>query len=73
MSFVYNGSKSFKCNLLCAQCQALTKTGTQCKKTTCKYLPTCYQHTKSIYHLEVKPSRIPNAGNGLFAKVSPLV
>ena len=67
MSFIYKGSKEFHCNLECKQCSANTKQGIRCKKTTCKYLPTCYIHTKSKYHLAIRPSTIPNAGDGLFA------
>jgi SET domain-containing protein len=67
MSFQYEGSTNFKCNLHCHRCQAINKNGTRCKKRTCKMLPTCHIHSKTLYGVEVKPSTIPNAGLGLFA------
>jgi hypothetical protein len=71
MSFQYassDGSTQLQCNLTCQQCLATSeRTGEQCKRTSCRYLPYCSQHTKSKLGLEVKPSTIPEAGNGLFA------
>ena len=59
--------KSFTCNLLCAQCSAQTVAGHQCRRTTCKYLPFCHSHLKSILGLRIADSRILAAGSGLFA------
>lgn len=68
MSFVYSGAtKNFRCNLKCDQCEGETLAGERCKKRTCRYLPTCYIHTKKKYGLLVKKSSIPNAGDGLYA------
>ena len=67
MSFQYKGSTTFSCNYQCMQCSAQTKNETRCKRTTCKYLPYCYTHLKSIKGVVVKPSAIPNAGDGLYA------
>ena len=67
MSFHYEGSTKFKCNLHCQKCEATNKNGVSCKRNTCKMLPTCYQHTKSVYGVEVKQSSIEKAGLGLFS------
>ena len=68
MSFQYKGSTTFSCNYQCLQCSAKTKSQMRCKRTTCKYLPYCYTHLKSIKGVVVKPSTLPgNAGDGLFA------
>jgi len=50
----------------CARCIALKKDGTQCTRRTCKYSNMCWQHTKALKGLQIKPSGIPNAGFGLF-------
>ena len=52
----------------CVRCGAQTKSGGQCRRTTCKYHKYCYQHAKSIHGLSIKKSRLPNSGNGLFAE-----
>ena len=67
MSFQYEGSTEFKCNLHCHRCEATNKNGSRCKKNTCKMLPTCHIHSKSLYGVEVKTSTIPRGGLGLFA------
>ena len=67
MSFHYKGSTQFKCNLHCHRCEATNKNGTRCKKNTCKMLPTCHIHSKSLYGVVVKTSTIVNSGLGLFA------
>lgn len=56
----------YKCNLQGQRCIGITKAGHQCNRRTVKMLPTCYQHTKSKYGVEIKKSQIPNAGDGLF-------
>ena len=48
------------------QCQAKTKTGSQCKLNTCKQYPYCWIHQKSLEGLQVKKSTVPGAGEGLF-------
>lgn len=50
-----------------AQCAAHTKSGNQCKRNTIKYSKYCFQHAKAIEGLQIQPSKIPEAGNGLFA------
>ena len=71
MSFSYAPTLAspitFKCNFHCQRCFAQTKTAAQCSRTTCKYLPYCHTHLKSICGLKVAPSTIPNAGDGLYA------
>ena len=57
----------FQSNLICEQCDALTKNGARCKRTVCIGLPYCFSHLASLKHLKIKPSTIPNAGKGLFA------
>ena len=61
------GDRAFTCNLRCAQCIAVTAKGVRCKRITCKYLPFCNTHLKSIEGLRVGPSTIASAGDGLFA------
>lgn len=51
----------------CDRCTASTAARRRCKLTTCKYGPKCWIHTKKDDGLQVKPSTIPNAGDGLFA------
>jgi len=46
-------------------CQQCTHAG--CRRKTCMQLPMCWQHARTQYHLQVKPSTIPAAGKGLFA------
>ena len=36
MSFQYEGSTEFKCNLHCHRCEATNKNGARCKKNTWK-------------------------------------
>jgi hypothetical protein len=50
----------------CSRCQATTKSGGQCKLTTCKLYPYCWIHLKSKDGLQVKKSTIDGAGEGLF-------
>ena len=50
----------------CSRCTALTKQGTQCSRTTCKYSHMCFQHSKSTHGLQVKTSHIPNTGQGIY-------
>lgn len=51
----------------CGRCAATSKTtGRRCSRITCKYGPYCWQHTKSILGVYVRP--VPGGrGNGLFA------
>ena len=57
------GTKSVKD---CSRCEALTKTGIRCKARTCMgHL--CWQHAMRDVGVRVLPSKIPNAGKGLFA------
>ena len=48
----------------CPLCNGKTQSNKPCKLRTCKFAPKCWHHTP----VEVKPSNIPNAGRGLFAK-----
>lgn len=47
------------------RCKARTKKNNRCKKRT-KRSQYCHIHLQSIEHLQIKPSKIPNAGLGLF-------
>lgn len=59
---------SFKCDLSCQQCTATSvTTGLRCKKITCKSLPVCFIHLRTLYGLKIAPSTIRGAGDGLFA------
>lgn len=48
------------------QCQATGKNGLQCKRSVSIGAPLCTAHTRSVFGLEVRPSGIDGAGNGLF-------
>lgn len=51
----------------CQQCQATCKNRTaQCRRRTCKIADYCWQHLRSVCHLQVKQSNIRGAGLGLF-------
>ncbi len=53
--------------MVCPQCKAITESGRECQRRTCKRLPNCWQHMRIKEGLELKDSEIPNAGTGLFA------
>ena len=53
--------------MVCPRCSAITDKGQRCKRNTCLRYPYCYQHQKKIEGLELKQSRIPDAGKGAFA------
>ena len=54
----------------CSQCIATTvSTRKRCVRKTCKYSKYCSQHTKMYSHLQINPSTIPGAGDGLFTLV----
>ena len=57
----------FTCKLECCRCEATTKTGGRCRRRTKKQLPYCYEHARSILHVDIRPSTIDGAGLGLFA------
>ena len=65
MSFSAPGT-DFTCTLECCRCTAETKTGSRCERRTRKQLPFCYQHARTLSHIDIRPSTIPNAGLGLF-------
>lgn len=48
----------------CTQCTAVTKDNLRCKLQTCKWSPKCFVHRD----VEIGTSRIPNSGDGVFAK-----
>lgn len=66
-SFSLMGNLLFKDTLKCQQCDGTTKTGKQCSRRTCLYLPLCYQHMRTELGVYVASSGIPGAGLGLFA------
>lgn len=39
----------------------------RCRRRTRRQLPFCYEHARSILHVDIRPSTIPGAGLGLFA------
>lgn len=57
----------FAGTLACRQCRATCLDGSRCKRTSCKMLPYCAQHTKTLLGIRVAPSDIEGAGLGLFA------
>ena len=50
----------------CDRCVAIAKSGSRCRNRTCKGRK-CWIHTKRDEGLRIKPSQIPNAGEGLYA------
>ena len=52
----------------CVQCSAATRhgNGPRCKNITCIYSEFCNTHTKALFDLSLKQSKIPVAGKGLF-------
>ena len=48
------------------QCSYKKQDGNQCKMKTARQYPTCWIHLKKEDGLQVKDSKIPNAGKGLF-------
>lgn len=60
-------SVKFSCVLENRVCTALTKNKSGCKNKVVIGQPFCWVHLLSHKHLRIKPSLIPNAGNGLFA------
>lgn len=63
-----DGSLDFSRPLETVQCKAVSaRTGAQCGRNVCIGIPYCFHHMRAIMHLDIRKSRIPNAGNGLFA------
>lgn len=50
----------------CSRCSGTTKGGNRCSRSTCKYFEYCWQHTRSIKGLTLKPSGLSGGGVGLF-------
>lgn len=66
---VKGGRKGKGPSWYCDQCTAITKKGKRCSICTCKTGPYCFVHLKYLKGLQVKPSRIPGAGMGLYTVV----
>lgn len=56
----------FGCPLQCIRCCAIAKNGQMCKKKTCKMVPFCVAHAKTIFNVQVKNAE-GHVGNGLYA------
>jgi hypothetical protein len=54
----------------CVRCAAETKNGDRCKRNTCIYSEFCHLHTKILFDLTLKKSKIPGAGKGLYTTVN---
>ena len=67
---VKGGRKGKPATWQCDRCTAITKKGTRCSICTCKTGPYCFIHLKYQKGLQVKPSRIPGAGMGLYTTVN---
>lgn len=65
-SYSIDNEPKFACDLISEQCSAIKTDGQRCKCRTLMSTPFCHIHLKSIKHLVVKPSTIPQAGKGLF-------
>jgi hypothetical protein len=57
---------TFDGQLISEQCVAINKNGSRCKNNVVIGVDMCHVHKKSILHLTIKKSNIPNAGSGLF-------
>ena len=55
---------TFGCDLRCDQCWGISNSGQRCKRITCARLPTCFQHTRTMFGVDIRPSR---HGMGMFA------
>lgn len=62
-----DNAPSFGCRLQCKQCAAKSKNGKRCRLRTCYTLPYCHIHSKSIAHVTIAESTVPDSGYGLFA------
>ena len=51
----------------CARCGAQKAEGGRCTRSTCKWGPQCWQHSRKNFGLTLRKSNIPGAGLGLFA------
>lgn len=49
------------------QCAYVDHSGNRCRRITTRTHPYCAYHTRVVHGVEVRPSRIPGAGLGLFA------
>jgi hypothetical protein len=49
----------------CERCQAMTKSGEQCRNRTCK-ADRCWQHLRRDEGLRIKQSQVPGGGMGLW-------
>lgn len=70
MSYTYRSrateNTGFTCNLECRRCTAPARsTNTQCRRNTCKYLPYCHSHLRSVLNLRVGPSTLNIMHNGV--------
>jgi len=68
--YFINNKKKFAGTLLREQCAGHDEVNgrkKRCKNYVSIGLPYCEVHRKSIQHLDIKPSTIKRAGNGLFA------
>lgn len=61
------GQTIFEGDLECRRCAYVKTNSEQCKRRSCKQLPYCFQHVKTVYGVEIKESTIPGAGLGLIA------
>ena len=62
----HSDDRTFDAPLVSRQCTCIKANGMQCKNRVVIGLPFCHVHEKSVRHLVVKPSTIPNSGNGVF-------
>ena len=65
--FSINHRIRFRGQLTTEQCSCISSIGRRCRNKTVIGSGYCWQHLLSIKHLRIKPSTIPNAGEGLFA------
>ena len=49
------------------RCEYILPSGHQCRRNCTIGLPYCFSHLPKEYQVEVKKSKIPNSGNGVFA------
>lgn len=64
---------SFTCTLSSQRCTRRSRGGGRCKQRVILGQPVCWVHLLRDFKLRVAPSRIPNAGLGLFASATAAV
>lgn len=65
--FKVNDEVLYRTKLESVRCVEHTVKGSRCKRICVFGSPFCSAHLASLHYLQIKPSRIPHAGKGLYA------